>query len=191
MSLAAIPPSGKMCLVYCGPEACDCGRGIVDFPTAPKPTEPAQRKKHCYLGAPEVFSLGQICSVVSHAFGEHCCYMVGSVLERPDFRDVDVRLIMGDRKWQMLFGEGDNGEILRFWSLINTAISEYIAKRTGLRIDFQIQSMTQANGKLHGKKPRQSVGVFIDMDHEPAWSISEWSDPKVTRSDRDTSDKTE
>lgn len=158
---------------------------------APQSPEPERRKKACYVGAPEVFSLGQVCEVIAHAFGEHACYLVGSCLQRPDYRDVDVRLILGDRKWQMLFGEGDNGEVLRFWSLINTALSEYIAKRTGLRIDFQIQSMTQANGKMHGKKPRQSVGVFIDMDHEPAWSLSEWSDPKVTRSDRDTSDKTE
>ena len=132
-----------------------------------------EHKKHCYLGAPEVFSLGHICAFVSKAFGGDVCYLVGSALEKPDFRDVDVRLIMRDKKWRTLFGDAQDGQILPFWSLINTAISEYISKRTGLRIDFQIQSMSQANGKLHGGKRREALNVYIDSEG-PDWKDIGW-----------------
>jgi len=140
---------------------------------------PTPKPGGCYVGVPEIFSLGQVCEIVARAFGEHACYLVGSATERPDFRDVDVRLIMNDDKWHALFGSNDNGEILLFWSVINTALSEYIARRTGLRIDFQVQSMTQANGALHGKKPRHPLGIFI-RDEAPEWSRIPWtSKPKL------------
>jgi hypothetical protein len=139
-----------------------------------------QRKKSCYLGAPEVFSLGLICQAIARAFGEHACYLVGSCLERPDFRDVDVRLILGDLKWKTLFGDTNNGEVLTFWAVINTALSEYISKRTGLRIDFQIQSMTQANGKQHGDKPRHALGIFVDEAHEAKWAKLSWLDKETS-----------
>jgi hypothetical protein len=140
--------------------------------------EKLKRAKHCYLGAPEVFSLGQACSFIGEAFGETwSIYLVGSVLERSDFRDVDVRMIMGDAKWRALFGSGENGEILPFWSLTCTALSEYLAKRTGLRIDFQIQSMSQANGKLHGGKRREGLCVWLGDSNGPAWSKLDWNAP--------------
>lgn len=128
----------------------------------------------CYIGAPEVFSLSLICDQVAKAFGEHVCYLVGSALQRPDYRDVDVRLIIGDAKWHALFGSNENGELSIFWSLICTSISEYIEKRTGLNVDFQIQSMTTANGALHGKRKRQPLGMYVSGD-EPNWQTLEWN----------------
>lgn len=134
-----------------------------------------QRKPVSYVGAPEFFSLSLTLKPVVEAFGEHACYVVGSSLERPDHRDVDIRLILGDAKWEALFGTYPlSGELSLFWCLICTAISEYIEKRTGLNIDFQIQSMTQANGKAHGKKRREPVGCFVSGD-EPEWQRLEWN----------------
>jgi UDP-glucose 4-epimerase len=52
-------------------------------------------KKFCYIGAPKVFLLEIACRLVNEAFGTFGCYVVGSCLERPDWRDVDVRFIMG------------------------------------------------------------------------------------------------
>ena len=66
---------------------------------------------------------------------------------------------------------------------LNTALSEYISKRTGLRIDFQIQSMTQANGPLHGKKPRHPLGIFL-RDEAPEWSRIPWTPkPKLQQAE--------
>lgn len=130
----------------------------------------------CYIGAPEVFSLSLICEQVARAFGEHVCYLVGSATERADFRDVDVRLIIGDAKWEALFGNSQNGEISLFWSLINTAISEYIERRTGLNIDFQIQSMTTANGPLHKGGRRFPLGMYVGGE-EADWHDLEYGAP--------------
>lgn len=121
------------------------------------------KKEHrgCWVGVPEIFELAIVCDTISRAFGGDTCYLVGSATERRDFRDVDVRLIMGDKKWRTLFGdERLAGEMKLFWSLMCIAIGEYMARRTGLRIDFQIQSMSQANGPQHGEKSRHPLGLF-------------------------------
>lgn len=135
-------------------------------------------KKVSYVGVPEVFSLGHCCNFIARAFGEHTCYLVGSATERPDFRDVDVVLILGDEKWRALFGTTDNGEVLPFWTLTMTALSEYIAKRTGLKVDFKVQSMTQANSGPHEGKQRQPIGLMIDHA-DPLWSKMEWNSPAI------------
>lgn len=137
------------------------------------------RKPGGYVGVPEVFSLGHCCHFIARAFGEHTCYLVGSATERPDFRDVDVVLIVPDEKWKALFGALDNGEVMPFWSLMMTALSEYTSKRTGLRVDFKVQSMTQANGAMHGKKPRHPIGLFVDHDC-PEWTTKEWGSGEAT-----------
>lgn len=128
--------------------------------------------RHCYVGVPEVFSLGHCCQFICKAFGEYTCYLVGSATARPDFRDVDVVLIISDEKWKALFGSTDNGEVLPFWSLMMTSLSEYISKRSGLKIDFKVQSMSQANGKRHEGKLRTPIGLFID-GAAPEWTEKE------------------
>jgi hypothetical protein len=143
------------------------------------PPDKKSSHRYCWVGAPEIFALEHVSSFVAHCFGEWCCYLVGSATQSRDFRDVDVRLILGDKKWHTLFGAGENGEVLPFWSLVNTAISEYMAKRTGLKIDFQIQSMSQANGEMHGKKRRNPLGAYVDTN-APKWSKLKWNDNKWT-----------
>ncbi len=136
-------------------------------------TAEVSRRKGCYIGVPEVFSLGHCCDFIAKAFGEHTCYLVGSCLERPDFRDVDVVMIIPDEKWRALFGTMDNGEVQPFWSLMMTALSEYAAKRTGLRVDFKVQSMSQANTVPHDGKRREPIGLFVSHD-QPEWTKKEW-----------------
>lgn len=58
--------------------------------------------KVSHIGAPAVFALEQACKTVRNAFREdrddaHIgIYIVGSSLERADWRDVDVRMMMDD-----------------------------------------------------------------------------------------------
>ena len=40
---------------------------------------------------------------MEQAFGS-ICYLVGSATKRPDFRDVDVRMILDDEEFHALFG---------------------------------------------------------------------------------------
>lgn len=50
--------------------------------------ETAKRIKSCYVGAPAIFKLEEACKVINDAFGGHGCYLVGSSIERADWRDV-------------------------------------------------------------------------------------------------------
>lgn len=80
-------------------------------------------------------------------------YHVGSSLERDDYHDVDLRCILENKEFDAMFAD-DNDEKLKF---LNVAISEWIASRTGLPIDFQFQRMTDANEKFQGR--RNGVGL--------------------------------
>ena len=126
---------------------------------------PAKRAKFCHIGAPACFLLEEACQFLNRAFDGQC-YVVGSVLERPDWRDVDIRMMMKDDDFMALFPDVnhlDNGswEFDARWIVLTTAISEQLKRKTGLPVDFQFQPMTFAN-KHHGraaKKPRNPVGM--------------------------------
>jgi hypothetical protein len=125
-------------------------------------TEP--RKKAAYIGAPACFALEQACRLLWEAFCHNDdgfgggIYVVGSCLERPDWRDVDVRMILADNKFAELFPDaGNNWEYDARWLLLTVAISERLSKLTGLPIDFQFQPQTHANEKHSG--PRHAVGL--------------------------------
>lgn len=118
--------------------------------------------KGCYVGAPAIFALEMACRQINEAFGGHHCYLVGSVLERPDWRDVDVRYIMGDEEFDALFpGTRENGtwEFDPRWLLLTVSISERLSKVTGLPVDFQFQPQTHANERHKG--PRNAMGLRI------------------------------
>lgn len=116
-----------------------------------------KRKKVSYVGAPAIFALEQACKPINRAFGHFGCYLVGSALERPDWRDVDVRFIMEDSEFAKLFPDaGDHWEFDDRWLLLTVAISERLSKVTGLPIDFQFQPQSHANARH--SKPRHSLG---------------------------------
>lgn len=119
-------------------------------------------KRANFLGAPAAFNLNQACLIITEAYG-HCLYLVGSCLTKPDYRDVDLRLILDDADFDAIFPRCPRSTRLDpRWSLMCTAISEWLAARSGLLIDFQIQRQSHANedypGREHG---RQAFGFFL------------------------------
>lgn len=125
-----------------------------------KPT----KLKPLHIGAPAVFALDMAVRPVVEAFDSYGCFLVGSALKSPDWRDIDLRLIMGDDEFQTLFPDalldGAAWELDSRWLLMTTAISEYLGKVTGLPIDFQFQPQSHANAKHPGN--RHPFGVRLD-----------------------------
>jgi hypothetical protein len=113
-----------------------------------------------YIGAPEMFNLNQACHALVAAFGPHL-YLVGSSLERRDFRDVDVRCILPDDEFDRLFPGAYpcNYALTALWSVMCSSISLWLSQQSGLKIDFQIQRMTQANEEEPGT--RAALGLFL------------------------------
>ncbi len=117
--------------------------------------------KHNYVGAPKCFLLDMACREINDAFGHFGCYQVGSSLERADYRDVDIRFIMEDEKFKLLFPDAglNNFQHDMRWLLLTTAISERMAQTTGLLIDFQFQPRSHANDRHKGK--RYALGLIF------------------------------
>ncbi len=112
-----------------------------------------------YLGAPAAFNLSQACRILVEAYGYHI-YLVGSCLVKRDYRDVDVRCILDDDEFDAMFpGISETWYVDARWSIQNVALSEWLAARTGLPIDFQFQRRTQANEDFDGD--RQPLGIFV------------------------------
>lgn len=119
-----------------------------------------QRKKATYVGAPAIFALETACRQINEAFGDWSCYLVGSAMERADWRDVDVRYIMDDEQFESEFPDaGQCWEQDAKWLLLTVSISERLSKVTGLPIDFQIQPRTHANERHKGV--RSAIGLKI------------------------------
>jgi hypothetical protein len=131
-----------------------------------------QKTKGVYIGAPACFALEEAIRSVCDAFGVYKgrgvrgCYVVGSSLERADWRDVDVRMMLDDASFAAEFPEAVDGcwEHDTRWLVLTIAISEYLSKRTGLPIDFQFQPMSHANQRHHGR--RNAIGLRIRRPDE-------------------------
>lgn len=105
-----------------------------------------------YLTTAQNFALEAACAVLNDA---RCAsYLVGSCMERPNYRDVDLRCILDDDEFEKRFAA--QRVQLR---LLNAALSEWISARTGLPIDFQFQSQTEAN--KYKDRPRNPMGILI------------------------------
>ena len=106
------------------------------------------------LSPPRLYALDAACRPIRKAFGSWP-YLVGSVQERKPgpLSDVDVRLILSDKKYDRLFGK----QSAAFRTVLDLAFSAWLAQQTGLPIDFQIQRMTEANAN-HAGKQRNSLG---------------------------------
>lgn len=116
-------------------------------------------KRANWLPAPEFFALNQACAAINRAFDGFGCYLVGSSLERRDYRDVDVRYIMGDVEFDAMFGRGGDARDA-YWSLLCLTISVWLRETTGLPVDFQIQRQTDCNAEFDGA--RSALGHFHD-----------------------------
>lgn len=112
-------------------------------------------KKHraSWLTVREQYNLNTACrSLTCFGFGT---YLVGSVMHRRDYHDVDLRCILEDGEYDKMFGTDEKAAEKRL-HFLNAAVSEWLAARTGLPIDFQFQRQTEANAKFPG--PRSFMG---------------------------------
>lgn len=107
-----------------------------------------------YLSPQQMFALDHACKPIVEAFGEPP-YLVGSVTQRRDFRDVDVRLMLPDDRYKRLY-KGRLGERVRI--ITGLALSAYLRDATGLPVDFQIQQRTRANAQ-HPTTGRNPLGL--------------------------------
>jgi hypothetical protein len=124
--------------------------------------ETAKRKKSIHVGAPACFALEMAMQNVNMAFNSYGSYLVGSALERPDWRDVDIRMIMDDADFDKEFpGTREDGiwEFDAKWLLLTVSISAYLSKASGLPIDFQFQPQSHANERHKG--PRNALGLIF------------------------------
>lgn len=110
-----------------------------------------------YLSVPDFHRLNWACRPITEAFGNPP-YLVGSALTRPDFRDIDLRLILDDEVVERMFNPNgeyfSSGDPKAVRLLLNIALSDLIARAANppAPIDFQIQSMSEANVPEHGRR---------------------------------------
>lgn len=108
--------------------------------------------RHTYLLMSDFERLEEWCRNVRIAFDGATPYLVGSATTRPDYRDVDLRLILADEIFDAQWSD---------WvkvRLVNRAISIWGQEETGLPIDFQIQRRTEASAEF-GHEARHPMGI--------------------------------
>lgn len=98
-----------------------------------------------WLDVPTFFRLDAACRAVFEAFGTPP-YLVGSCLERPDFRDVDISLMLSDEQYAAMF---PNKYAQLF---LNAAVSDWLKAQTDLPVDFKFQDCTRANAEHKGRR---------------------------------------
>lgn len=111
------------------------------------------------VGMPAALRLDAFGRRIADAFGHHP-YQVGSSLFGREWRDVDVRLMLPDDEFDLLFpNHRTPPHADPKWALLCDAISELARAQTGLPVDFQIQRTTDANAEYDG--PRSALGLRI------------------------------
>jgi hypothetical protein len=116
-------------------------------------SESPEKHRASYLTVAQAYNLSIACRpLASIGYGT---FHVGSSLTKPDYHDVDLRCILPDKQYDSMFKSHSGGdEILLLF--LNTAVSEWLAARSGLPIDFQFQRATEANATFTGR--RNAVG---------------------------------
>ena len=133
----------------------------------------SQAAKHYahYLTTTQYFKLDNACRPLWNALPSGAgIYLVGSVLRKPDWRDVDIRAILEDAEFDRFFPVVDKWQENALWKIVCISISNYLSSVTDLPIDFQIQRQSQANQKYssHDGHHRNAIGLFIhEYDHLP------------------------
>lgn len=160
---------------------------------APKPEPTVEPKKEMrradFLPVPQKFNLAMACNLIGQCFGRNYgVYHVGSSLERRDYRDVDIRVILDDAEFDRLFPclvpldscqhktvhepkgyvcsackptftvQVPTPQLDATWSLLCAAISLWLQRHSDLPVDFQIQRQTQANEEFKGR--RNGIGLY-------------------------------
>ena len=113
------------------------------------PAQPvsAAKQRFNYLSPPQLHTLRQAMQPINEAFDD-VAYLVGSVLTRPDYRDVDVRFIFDDDRFRHFFGpelDQHHGHATALWTSLAVTYSRELSRQTGLNVDFQFQARSVAN----------------------------------------------
>lgn len=123
---------------------------------------PDEPKRGTYILRPRLMALDLAC--VPLAAGFTCdVYLVGSALLRPDFRDVDVRVLLSPEEFSAMFpGVSDRRApyLDPRWELLCLTMSEHLARASSLPVDFQYQDVEVANEE-HGGEPRSALGMRV------------------------------
>lgn len=128
------------------------------------PTEKPPRRKASYVGVPAIFELQMACHVLVKAYGTSI-YQVGSSLERPDWRDVDLVMILDDEQFERDFPNAPlhsaAWEMDPKWLVLTVSLSKWLSEKSGVLVDFKFQPRTFANDR-HGGKRRNPIGRYIN-----------------------------
>ena len=121
------------------------------------------------LGGLQYMNLTAALMIVKEALQE-TPYLVGSAIETRDYRDVDVRVIMNDDKFDALFGEWKG--LKPFQTLFTVAVSAWLTQVTGLPIDFQVQRRSHVK-ESDWDKAREPLRIYCGEDAWPGWQTGE------------------
>ena len=123
------------------------------------------RPKASYVGVPAIFELELACQHLYRAFG-NVCYLVGSAIERPDWRDIDIVMIMDDEEFAAEFPAATAGgchwEFDPKWLIMTIAISKWLSAQCGHLVDFKFQPRTHANERHKGR--RHAMGLIFAVE---------------------------
>ena len=129
---------------------------------------PPKRTKTSYVGVPAIFELSLACNLLIRAYGGCDIYHVGSSRERPDWRDVDLVMIMPDEVFEREFPgaplHSAAWELTPKWLILTCAISKWLTEKAGVPVDFKFQPRTFANERHD--KPRNPIGRFLAVSDE-------------------------
>jgi len=125
-----------------------------------------QEKHAPGIGMPASLYLHDFGQAILEAFGE-IPYHVGSSMPgsgRPSWRDVDVRLILPDARYESDgYGDPERPHDSAKWVAMVKAFSLLGRHMTGLPIDFQIQQMTQANKEYGSDQPGHARSALFSL----------------------------
>lgn len=102
-------------------------------------------KRASYLHVSEQRLLHDWGAALAAAFNGKQPYHVGSSLDSKDWRDVDVRIMLDDARYEQLASVVDVQRL-------GLALSLWGQRATGLPIDCQVQRTSEANAKYKGAR---------------------------------------
>ena len=124
------------------------------------------KSRTAQLTTVQLYNLDAACALIRRAFG-HPAYLVGSagVGGSPDYRDVDVRLMLDDEEFAATCPTRER------WELLCVAVSAWLSERSGLPVDFQLQRTAEANERYPSHRNPLGVGRTFagGGDGTPDW----------------------
>jgi hypothetical protein len=114
-----------------------------------------------FIGRNELYLLDLACVPIDQAYPEAFgIYHVGSSTQKKEWRDVDLRMIFRDEDFYKLLPglTEENWNTHARFNFLNTTISIYLQKASGLPVDFQFQSHTESQRDYEGHH-RSAMGI--------------------------------